>query len=203
MRTWESLGEMAARPATVAIRALELAREGLTQGLGRSSGNLQLFISHAKLDGLSLAGSLNHAITAISGLKKFYDAVDIESVRQLEEGIAKRGGVVGHDRGPDRPIRRSGVVCPGSRLGPAPLSARPSLSSSVIRTFHPPSGLGLEGCPWVRIPDGSLTRILYFVLRENLRLLLIQRGVHALGPEIADASIVLPRRLTWDSLHEP
>jgi hypothetical protein len=199
MRTWESLGEEAVRPATVALRALEKARAGLAQGLGQRRENLKLFISHAKIDGLSLAESLNHAIRRISGLEKFYDAQHIESgsnwKKELQKGVESSVMVaVRTDRYEERSCCVQEVAWADSAGAPiVVVEARSEL-------YHPPSGLGLEGCPWVRIPDGSLTRILYCALRENLRLLLIRRGVHALGPEIAKASVVLPRVPTWDSL---
>jgi TIR domain len=199
MRTWESLGEPAARPANVALRALEKARAGLTQGLGQARRNLRLFISHAKIDGLSLAESLTHAIKEVRGLDKFYDAQDIEDgddwTKALQEGAESSVMIaLRTDQYDERAFCVQEVAWADSAGAPiVVVEARSEL-------FHPPSGLGLEGCPWVRIPDGSLTRILYCALRENLRVLLIRRGVLALGPKISKASVVLPRVPTWNSL---
>jgi len=199
MRTWESLGEPAARPATVALRALEKAREALTQGLGQPGQRLQLFISHAKIDGLAVAESLTHAVKKVSGLEKFYDAHDIEIGSNWKKELRKAAEssvmiALRTDQYETRPWCVQEVAWADSAGAPiVVVEARSEL-------FYPPSGLGLEGCPWVRIPDGSLTRILYCALRENLRLLLVRRGVRALGKKISDASVVLPRVPTWDSL---
>ncbi len=65
IKTWESIGEEAARPPVVALSCLEIARQLVCHGLGKSRQPLKLFISHAKNDGLSLAcaGALNSANT--------------------------------------------------------------------------------------------------------------------------------------------
>jgi hypothetical protein len=199
MRTWESLGEPAARPATVALRALEKARAGLTRGMGQPRQRLRLFMSHAKIDGLALAESLTRAVKGITGLEQFYDAQDIEMGSNWRTEL--KGGVdssVLVALRTDQYDKRFWCI---QEVEWAESSGTPIIVVEArSELFHSPSDLHLEGCPWVRIPDGSLTRILYCALRENLRLLLIRRGILALGATISKVSIALPRIPTWTSL---
>jgi hypothetical protein len=197
--SWEQLGERAARPAAVSLLALEKSRTLLCRGLKRPDRKLRLFISHAKHDGLSLAQALTRAVQSIPALESFYDARDIEPgsnwQSELQEGVETSVMIaVRTDEYDERPWCVQEVAW-AERAG-APITVVDARSN----LFCPPSVLPLAGAPWVRIPDGSLTRILYCALRENLRLLVVQRGVFQLGARFSKAIAVLPRAPTLDSL---
>jgi hypothetical protein len=78
-----ALGEKAIRPAMLALRVLHESRLLLAEALplttppGCPQGFLRLFISHAKIDGLTLAQALRHQIKTIGWLQSFYDAEDL------------------------------------------------------------------------------------------------------------------------------
>ena len=139
-----------------------------------------LFISHAKHDGLSLAQALTRAVRNIPQLDSFYDARDIEAGSNWQSELQRAVETsvliaVRTDEYDERPWCVQEVAWAEQAGVPiVVVEARSSL-------FCPPSVLPLAGAPWIRIPDGSLTRILYCALRENLRLLVLQRGVHQLA----------------------
>jgi TIR domain len=197
--SWEQLGERAARPAAVALIALEKARELLCRGMRKPRQKLSLFISHAKHDGLSLAQTLSRAVRNMPSLDDFYDARDImpgnnwqaELQQAVESSVFIAVRTDGYD---ERPWCVQEVEW--AEIAGVPIIVVEARSS----LFHHPSRSRLEDAPWVRIPDGSLTRILYSALRENLKLLVVQRGVRQLGAKIYRASVVLPRAPTLGSL---
>lgn len=197
--SWEQFGERAARPAVASLLGLENARKLLWHGLNQPERKLQLFISHAKKDGLDLAHALQSSVKGIPYLDSFYDAVSISAgsnwKNELKKGV--EGSVmivVRTDEYDQRPACIEEVTW-AERAGVpfVVVDARASL-------FMPPSPLPLGTAPWVRIPDGSLTRILYCALRENLGALLVRRGLHQLKPGVVKAIEFLSRAPTWDSL---
>lgn len=197
--SWEQLGEKAARPAAAALVALEKARRLLCRGLKRPEQKLRLFISHTKHDGLSLAHALTRAVQNIPQLDSFYDARDIEPgsnwQSELQRGVETSVMIAVRTDGYDERPWCAQEVAWAERAG-VPIVVVEARSN----LFHPPSVLPLAGAPWIRIPDGSLTRILYCALRENLRLLVVQRGVRQLGAQVFKACAVLPRVPTFQSL---
>jgi hypothetical protein len=199
-QTWESLGEQAVRPALVALSALGMARELLIRGLGLEPRLLKLFISHAKIDGISLARALTRAAENVPALESFYDATDIPPGANWKKALQRAAEssvliALRTDLYEGRPWCVREVAWADAAGAPIiVVEARADL-------FHSPSGLGVESCPWVRIPDGSLTRILYSAVRENLRPLLLRRGVKELvGAKWASSVQVLPRAPSWRSL---
>jgi hypothetical protein len=198
--SWESsFAEAAGRPAVTALRCLERARNLLCQGLKKGAQPLKLFISHAKTDGLSLACAMLHAIKQEPTLSPFYDAQDIVAgsnwKRALRQAVHSSVLIaIRTDAYDDRPWCVQEILWAEESGSPIiVVDARSDL-------FYPPSSTALEASPWVLVPDGSLTRILYCTLRENLKWLLLQRAVVSLGPAVADSAVVLPRAPTWNSL---
>ncbi|MEM7397001.1 MAG: hypothetical protein AAF492_32140, partial [Verrucomicrobiota bacterium] len=70
------LGEPAERPVRLALIILAQIRNMLSELLDNPR-ELCLFISHAKRDGLPIAGNLRDTITGLPGMKRFYDVENI------------------------------------------------------------------------------------------------------------------------------
>ncbi len=181
--TVQAFGERALRPGMVALRVLHEARVLLAAAMPRREGEpvgyLKLFISHAKLDGLPLAQSLQHHIRQIGWLRSFYDAEDLpagsEWRRELERAVGACVIVMLRTEGYDeRYWCQQEVKWADEYATPAVLvEARTGLD-------HPASGLPFDRAPSVRIPDGNLMRILFRALQEGLRFLLFVRRVEDL-----------------------
>jgi hypothetical protein len=179
--TPQQLGERAIRTVLFSLRTLHDARVLLARALspspsGLQTGALRLFISHAKLDGLPLAQSLQHYIQTIPWLRSFYDAIDLASESDWENALEAAAVsslliVLRTDAYEQRWwCQREALWCELHAMPAVLVEARPGLS-------YPAGDLPLERMPSVRIPDGNLLRILNAALREGLRYLLFQRRV--------------------------
>ena len=179
--TPQQLGERAIRAALFSLRVLHEARVLLARALppspsGQQSGALRLFISHAKLDGLPLAQSLQYQIETIPWLKSFYDAIDLASETDWEHALEAAAVsslliILRTDAYEQRWwCQREALWCELHAMPAVLVEARPGLS-------YPAGELPLERMPSIRIPDGNLLRILTAALREGLRYLLFQRHV--------------------------
>lgn len=172
------LGERAIRSAVLALRLLHECRILLATALpsapGSVPGYLQLFISHAKIDGLPLAHALKHLIQALGWLKAYYDVDDIPAgsdwQKELERGVGSSLIVMLRTEIYDsRPWCQQEVLWADEYATPAVLvDARTGLN-------HPAGVLPFDRVPSVRIPDGNLVRILFLALREGLRFLYFMR----------------------------
>ncbi len=174
------LGERSERVDWLALQILNDGLRLAALGAGAPKNwKLQLFISHAKRDGLSLAKSLSKLLEDVEWLKGFYDTKSLNSFRpweqQLEEGVASsvlvalRTDVYDH-----RPYCKKEVLW-AEQYG-APLVFVDARGSLV----HAGSGLPFESAPCVRIPDGNLVRILHTALRVAARSQAFLRRVDAL-----------------------
>ena len=160
-----SLGEHAIRPAMLALRILHECRVLLATALpnanGHRPGYLRLLISHAKVDGLPLAHALKHQIEATRWLEKFYDVDDLPAglnwQRELERGVGSSLIIMLRTEAYDgRHWCRQEVLWADEYATPAVLvDARTNLN-------HPAGILPFERLPTVRIPDGNLSRILFW-----------------------------------------
>jgi hypothetical protein len=175
-----SLGEPAERVERLALRLLGDASQAAAFGRGEPDDwRLKLFVSHAKLDGLSVAKSLMGLVGEFAWLDGFYDARNLDSRGRWEEQlhravassvvIAFRTDAYDHRPYCRKEIRwaeHQGVpiVCVDARHG----------------LVHAPSGLGFELAPSVRIPDGNLVRVLHAALRAGARAQLFRRRIHSL-----------------------
>jgi len=179
--TPQQLGERAIRTVLFSLRVLHEARVLLARALspspsGQPARALRLFISHAKLDGLPLAQSLQHQIQTIPWLTSFYDATDLTTETDWEQAleaatVSSLFIILRTDAYEQRWWCRQEVFWCELHAVPAILvEARPGLA-------YPAGDLPLETMPVIRIPDGNLLRILNAALRENLRHLLFQRRI--------------------------
>jgi len=138
---------------------------------------LRLFISHAKLDGLPLAQSLQHQIKEIPWLQSFYDARDLANETDWERALEAAATssllvILRTDAYEQRWwCRQEALWCELHAMPAVLVEARPGLS-------YPGGDLPLERMPLIRIPDGNLLRILNGALREGLRYLIFQRRIH-------------------------
>lgn len=174
------LGERAIRHAMLSLRLLHECRILLAEALpkvpGVKPGHLQIFISHAKMDGLPLARALKHQIDELKWLPKFYDADDLPAgcdwQKELERGVGFSLIVMLRTEEYDnRYWCQQEVLWADEYATPAVLvDARTGLN-------HPAGVLPLDRIPTVRIPDGNLVRILFLALREGLRFLHFMRRV--------------------------
>lgn len=174
------LGELAIRPAMLALRLLHECRVLLADGLpavpGKKMGYLRFFVSHAKIDGLPLAHAMKHQIEALGWLKKFYDADDLPAgrdwQRELEQAVGSSLIVMLRSN-----VYDSRYWCQQEVLW-ADEYATPAVLVDVRTDLnHPPSVLPFERVPTVRIPDGNLVRVVFVALREGLRSLHFMRRV--------------------------
>ena len=183
IRSAETFGERAVRPAMVAMLVLHTCRALLARGLARASASpfetsdsLRFFISHAKVDGLPLAQALKHLIASIDWLSAFYDAKDLpvgcDWQLELERGVGSSLIIMLRTDGYDaRPWCQQEVRWSDSYATPAVLvDARTGL-------HYPAPALPFDRAPMVRIPDGNLMRVLFAALREGLRFLYFKRRV--------------------------
>jgi hypothetical protein len=179
--TPQQLGERAIRTVLFSLRVLHEARVLLARGLPSSpsdqpTGALRLFISHAKLDGLPLAQSLQHQIQMIAWLKSFYDAIDLASESDWEQALEAAAMasllIVLRTEAYEQRwwCRQEALWCELHAMPAVLVEARPGLS-------YPAGDLPLERMPSIRIPDGNLLRILNAALREGLHYLLFQRRI--------------------------
>ncbi len=179
--TPQQLGERAIRTVLFSLRVLHEARVLLARALspspsGQPAGALRLFISHAKLDGLPLAQSLQHQIQAIPWLTSFYDATDLANETDWEHAleaatVSSLLVILRTDAYEQRWwCRQEALWCELHAMPAVLVEARPGLS-------YPAGDLPLERMPSIRIPDGNLLRIINAALRESLRYLLFQRRV--------------------------
>jgi hypothetical protein len=186
IRSADTYGERAVRPAMVALFMLHTCRTLLSRSLTRAEGApcesldfLRLFISHAKVDGLPLAQALRHLIASVDWLSSFYDAKDLPAgcdwQLELERGVGSSLIIILRTDGYDgRPWCQQEVRWSDSYATPAVLvEARTGLN-------YPAAALPFDRAPMVRIPDGNLIRILFAALREGLRFLYFKRRVQEL-----------------------
>ncbi|WP_171094030.1 toll/interleukin-1 receptor domain-containing protein [Usitatibacter rugosus] len=194
----DQLGERAIRPALVGVRFLHECRRLLATALELKGvpGFLHLFISHAKLDGLPLAQSLQHHIKTIPWLTAFYDATDLAGVVDWEGELERSAStslliILRTDAYEHRPwCQKEALWAEESGVPTVLVEARPGL-------FYPAGELPLERMPSVRIPDGNLLRVLNAALRESLRYLLFQRRVVSLRAAGLLAPTLLVRAFSY------
>jgi len=179
----EALGEYALRPAYAGILALSKTHQLLENDpeipAGRlGAGRAKFFISHAKLDGLSLSQSLSHTIDQLRWLEKFYDAKDIQPGDDFKEVLEH--GVLGSIL----LILRTDIYdlrfwCRQEVMW-AEVYDRPALLVDArAELLNRASVLGFTGIPGVRIPDGNLVRVIAEALREWVRVGILRRRFSA------------------------
>ncbi|MDJ0865813.1 MAG: toll/interleukin-1 receptor domain-containing protein [Myxococcota bacterium] len=196
-------GESALRPALLALRVLQMARERVSSALppvqgGDCPGFLRLFISHAKGDGLPLAQSLRGLVREHDWMRAFYDADDIKPGTNWRK-VLRRG------------VRTSVLValrtsvyatrhwCRQEMAWADEYGVPVILVESRTGLLMPADDLPVRRSPTVRVPDGNLLRVLYLAMREGLRVQMFLRAVEQLQrdrvlPRDEEQLRVVPRR---------
>ena len=199
-RSLESLAEYALRPAYAAILALHRAHRLVTQSAGTGGkAQARFFISHAKLDGLSLAHSMTHTIGRLDWLGTFYDARDIgpgdDWQQVLEDGVRDAMLLVLRTD-----IYDQRFWCRQEVMWAEHYDRPVLLVDARSQLFHRPSVLGFTGVPGVLIPDGNLVRVIAEALREWVRIGVLRRRYDEIAPPsspLAQRTELLSRPPTW------
>lgn len=166
-------------------------------------GNPTLFFSHAKRDGVPLSTSIVSWIERLHGLQFFYDTRNLDLKgdisAQLEQAVSNSVLVVLRTEVFDQRYWCQKEVFWAERYGVPVISvdARWNLQ-------HAPSAMAFDSSPSVRIPDGSLVRILIAALSEALRVACFRARVRltAQGAGLAKSFwTALPRYPSLASLH--
>ncbi|MEO0796192.1 MAG: toll/interleukin-1 receptor domain-containing protein [Verrucomicrobiota bacterium] len=174
-------GENEERTVWFALYTLCQARRLLLHGIAGPSGRsrkLQIFLSHAKQDGLPLAWAMQQLIDRQTEFSSWYDAKDLAGVNdwrsEIKRGISDSTIVVLRTDGYDtRPWCRQEFVW--ARDNGVPLvnvEIRQQLERGADRLTH-------DGAPTVSLADGNLFRALFSAFRENIKRLALERFFHA------------------------
>ncbi len=167
------------------------------------TGNPTLFFSHAKRDGVPLSTSIVSWIQRLHGFQFFYDTRNLDLKgdisAQLEQAVSNSVLVVLRTEVFDQRYWCQKEVFWAEKHGVPVISvdARWNLQ-------HAPSVMAFDSSPSVRIPDGSLVRILIAALSEALRVACFRARVRltAQGAGLAKNSwTTLPRFPSLASLH--
>jgi hypothetical protein len=187
---YSTLGEYALRASYAASNVLAVA----WRVLGKEEEVLNLFISHAKLDGLPLAQSIRNQLETQRLSDYFYDQriPAASKWRNVLKSEVERSVVVALRTNAYE--ERSWCVqemdwaedfgCPLVMV-----DARTQLVCG--REFLPIGGL-----PCVHVPDGNLVRVLQSVLREALRVRLFLRqikGLERANVTAQESTLIVPR----------
>jgi hypothetical protein len=162
-------GERSERVDWLALRVLYEVLHMAAVGAGvPKSWRPQIFVSHAKKGGVSLAKGLKDLIGQVPWLESFYDARDLGNScpweQELEEAVASSVLVaLRTDQYDYRPYCQKEIRW-AERYG-VPLV----LVDARQGVAHAASRLPFESAPFVRISDGDLVRILHAALRVVAR----------------------------------
>ncbi len=179
---WQSLDfsqgrESAERLDWLGLRLLFEMLQVTAQGAGAPAAcKPQIFVSHTKRGGLSVAKALRDLVGQVPWLESFYDARDLGTrcpwERQLEEAVASSVLVaLRTDQFDQRPWCQQEIRW-AEQYGVPMLvvDARQGIA-------HATSHLPFESAPAVRIPDGNLVRVLHAALRVAVKAQVFKRWV--------------------------
>ncbi len=206
------LDERDLRRDFLALHALNLALRLLSRtGINRVSmtGSLtqtnrpRLFFSHAKRDGVPLSTALVSWLGRLSSFQFFYDSLDLDLSgdigKQLEKAVANSVLVVLRTEVFDQRYWCQKEIFWAEKYGIPIITV-----DARWNLHHAPSVVSFDASPSVRIPDGSLVRILLSALTEAIRVALLRRRAHltAESAGLATASMApLARFPSLVSLH--
>ncbi len=179
----DDLGERDLRQDMLCLYALDQAvwllnRRQLAKSPG-SGGQPRIFFSHAKRDGVPLAYSLRGWMNGLlKRFRYFYDTdhLDLKGdlSAQLQDAVAGSGSIIVVLR---TEAFDSRYWCQ-KEVYWAEHHGVPVLTVDARWNIrHSPAVIGFDGTPSVRVPDGSLTRILLAAYREALRVYLLRERV--------------------------
>lgn len=191
-----ALGERDIRPAHLALLALWQAWKLLGTN---PSERLQLFISHAKRDGMPLAQSLRSQIQSLKWLENFYDADDIlpgtQWRHELRRGVRESVLIVLRTD-----IYEQRWWCAQEMEWAEEFGCPAVIVDARLGTDLPREPLPVNGMPTVRVSDGNLVRILNTALREAVRDRLFRRSVDTIRVECRDTEILSVPRTSLTTL---
>jgi hypothetical protein len=179
------------------------AENEASDGTSSRTDKPALFFSHAKRDGVPLSTSIVSWIKRLKDFKFFYDTLDLDLKgdisAQLEQAVSNSVLVVLRTEVFDQRYWCQKEIFWAEKHGVPVISvdARWNLQ-------HAPSVMTFDSCPSVRIPDGSLVRILIAALSEALRVACFRARVRltAQGAGLAKSSwAALPRFPSLALLH--
>ena len=170
-----------------------------------------LFISHAKRDGVPLARSIRYWLDwALEGFQFFYDTDHLDLTEkkgtlsyQLETAVSGSVLIALRTEAYDQRYWCQKEMYWAESHGVPILAV-----DSRWGLQHPPSVVTFDSSPSIRIPDGSVIRILLAALTESLRLCLFQMRVsltaqHASGGSLGESDWKsLPRYPSLGSLRD-
>jgi hypothetical protein len=196
----DALNERDVRRDLLSLHALNAALRLFSAGGGEKP---KLFISHAKRDGVPLALSIRSWLKALEGLSFFYDTDNLDLQgdvsAQLEHAVSGSILIVLRTEIFDQRYWCQKEIYWAEKHGVPFLAVDGRWSLQ-----HAPSVIVFDGSPSVRIPDGSITRILLAAMTEALRVSLFESRVRqtagALGLDDAGWTTV-PRFPGLGSLH--
>lgn len=178
--TW---GEHVERPVWFALYVLFRARHLLLKGMGKDSEeSLTIFLSHAKKDGLPLARAFEQLLSRQQWLSAWYDAKNLQGVddwrNEIQRGVINSVVVVLRTNAYEtRPWCRQEFMW-------AREHGVPFVNVEVRHHFERPFDmLTHDAAPTVWLTDGNLFRVLFSVLRENIKFLVLERFLHELQSE--------------------
>jgi hypothetical protein len=186
------LGDLDERDLQVPLLRLYALHTALGLFIPRGE-KVGLFFSHAKRDGVALAtATLAWLSDRLKGFSAFYDNKDLDKdgdlEAQLSSAVASAIVVVFRSDAFDQRFWCQKEVIWAEQFG------RPVVTVDARwQIEHMPSVINFDSTPVVRIPDGSLIRVLEAALVEGLRVELFRGRVAVLGPKHGGATIAIPR----------
>lgn len=174
------LGEYRIAPHKLGLVALHRSR--LLLGLSGQSDTLKIFISHAKHDGIFFAHALKNSIEQTPELNAWYDAQDIKNGSDWNAQIIEAASnavfiAIRTNAYEQRSVCREEFMTAFNHGVPI------VVVDALMTPISDSSALPFASVPNVRIPDGNTNRVLREMLREHLRILLLQAAAAEKSPD--------------------
>jgi hypothetical protein len=204
----EDLNERDVRKELLSLQALNaalllLSRRGRPRVTGEGPTKPTLFISHAKRDGVPLALSIGAWLKTFLAFRFFYDTQDLDLKgdisAQLEQAITGSVLVVLRTEVFEQRYWCQKEIYWAEKHGVPVLAVDGRWSLQ-----HAPSIIVFDSSPSVRIPDGSVVRILMAAMTEALRVGLFRARVRQTAAWLGladDVWCTVPRFPSLGSLH--
>jgi len=180
------LDERDLRRDFLALHALNLALRLLSRigidgdlptGKSTPKNRPRLFFSHAKRDGVPLSTALVSWLGRLSSFRFFYDSIDLDLSgdigQQLEQAVANSVLVVLRTEIFDQRYWCQKEIFWAEKYGIPVITV-----DARWNLHHAPSVVSFDASPSVRIPDGSMVRILLSALTEAIRVALLRRRAY-------------------------
>jgi hypothetical protein len=199
----DALNERDVRKDLLSLQALNVALLLLSRRAGAAGERPTLFISHAKRDGVPLAMSINGWLKDLVQLGFFYDTKDLDLTgdisAQLQKAVAGSVLIVLRTEVFDQRYWCQKEIYWAEKHGVPVLAVDGRWSLQ-----HAPSVIAFDSSPSVRIPDGSVARILMAAMTEALRVGLFRARVRQTAEWLGlpqEQWCTVPRFPSLGSLH--